>query len=176
MTSRSLYLWHFWHFHDPPGGICLPLWQIGDGISLLGATTGIARASREKGKNIALSYLDITMILSRIMLVFLVVFCFIFTRVSHAFSSFVLNNDKQLQIAFVTGNEMKATEMEMILAKHGATTTKSENDDEISTSMVKLRVLKVDLPEIQGKDTTRRNRYCVVRCMPIEILSPFITL
>lgn len=56
-------------------------------------------------------------------------------------------NHKQLSIAFVTGNEMKAAEMEMILAKHGATST---NDGE---SMVNLRVLKVDLPEIQEVST-----------------------
>lgn len=52
----------------------------------------------------------------------------------------------QLKIAFVTGNEMKAREMRMILAEHGAT---KGPDPEIS--MVDLRVLNVDLPEIQGK-------------------------
>jgi hypothetical protein len=50
---------------------------------------------------------------------------------------------KQLNIAFVTGNAMKANEMNTILANHGATKN-SEG------TMVNLRVLNVDLPEIQG--------------------------
>ena len=59
----------------------------------------------------------------------------------------------QLKIAFVTGNEMKAREMRMILAEHGAT---KGPDPEIS--MVDLRVLNVDLPEIQGKYEERIKR------------------
>jgi len=53
-----------------------------------------------------------------------------------------------LQIAFVTGNEMKANEMRLILEKHGATKSPDE-----SLPLVCLRVVKVDLPEIQEIDT-----------------------
>jgi hypothetical protein len=59
-------------------------------------------------------------------------------------SSCAFSQHKQLNIAFVTGNAMKANEMNTILANHGATRN-SEG------SMVNLRVLTVDLPEIQGK-------------------------
>lgn len=54
----------------------------------------------------------------------------------------------QLKISFVTGNEMKAREMNMILAEHGA--TKGPNPE---TSLVDLKVLNVDLPEIQEIST-----------------------
>lgn len=54
----------------------------------------------------------------------------------------------QLKISFVTGNEMKAREMNMILAEHGA--TKGPNPE---TSLVDLRVLNVALPEIQEIST-----------------------
>ena len=54
----------------------------------------------------------------------------------------------QLKITFVTGNEMKAREMNMILNDHGA--TKGPCTD---TSLVKLRLLDVDLPEIQEVST-----------------------
>jgi|EP00979_Chaetoceros_neogracilis_P011754 inosine triphosphate pyrophosphatase len=54
----------------------------------------------------------------------------------------------QLKISFVTGNEMKAREMSMILAEHGA--TKGPNPE---TSLVDLRVVNVDLPEIQEVST-----------------------
>lgn len=54
----------------------------------------------------------------------------------------------QLKITFVTGNEMKAREMNMILNDHGA--TKGPCPD---TSLVKLRLLDVDLPEIQEVST-----------------------
>jgi len=57
-------------------------------------------------------------------------------------------NGKQLKIAFVTGNPMKAKEMNMILNKHGATKGPTDN-----TSMVDLRMLNVDLPEIQEINT-----------------------
>lgn len=74
--------------------------------------------------------------------------CLLFTSIQALSSSHSTNhNHKQLSIAFVTGNSMKATEMELILAKHGATC--SENGE----SMVKLRVLTVDLPEIQEVST-----------------------
>jgi hypothetical protein len=53
------------------------------------------------------------------------------------------SHHKQLNIAFVTGNAMKANEMNTILANHEATKN-SEG------TMVNLRVLNVDLPEIQG--------------------------
>uniref|UniRef100_A0A6V2NI74 XTP/dITP diphosphatase n=1 Tax=Ditylum brightwellii TaxID=49249 RepID=A0A6V2NI74_9STRA len=55
---------------------------------------------------------------------------------------------KQLNIAFVTGNEMKKKEMQMILTSHGATRGPDEN-----TSLVKLRSVNVDLPEIQEVST-----------------------
>ena len=52
---------------------------------------------------------------------------------------------QQLKIAFVTGNEMKATEMNLILQEHGAI--------QQETSLVSLRIVKVDLPEIQEVST-----------------------
>jgi len=55
---------------------------------------------------------------------------------------------QQLEISFVTGNSMKAREVDMILRDHGA--TKGPNPE---TSLVKLRMLNVDLPEIQEIDT-----------------------
>jgi non-canonical purine NTP pyrophosphatase (RdgB/HAM1 family) len=55
---------------------------------------------------------------------------------------------KQLKIAFVTGNQMKVREVNMILTEHGA--TRGPNPD---TSLVQLRVLNVDLPEIQEVST-----------------------
>lgn len=55
---------------------------------------------------------------------------------------------KQLKIAFVTGNKMKVRELNMILAEHGA--TKGPDPD---TSLVDLRILNVDLPEIQEVNT-----------------------
>jgi hypothetical protein len=54
----------------------------------------------------------------------------------------------QLNIAFVTGNQMKVNEMNMILADHGATKGPTP-----STSLVNLRILNVDLPEIQEVNT-----------------------
>ena len=53
--------------------------------------------------------------------------------------------DRKLNIAFVTGNAMKQKEINMILSHHGAT---SDHDGE---SFVNLRILDVDLPEIQGE-------------------------
>lgn len=58
--------------------------------------------------------------------------------------SLAFSQHKQLNIAFATGNAMKANEMNAILANHGATKN-SEG------SMINLRLLKVDLPEIQGE-------------------------
>lgn len=55
---------------------------------------------------------------------------------------------RQLRITFVTGNEMKAKEMNRILADHGATKGRTPE-----TSLVHLNVLNVDLPEIQEVDT-----------------------
>jgi len=55
---------------------------------------------------------------------------------------------KQLRIAFVTGNDMKTREMNKILADHGAT-----RGPDPKTSLIDLRALKVDLPEIQEVDT-----------------------
>lgn len=55
---------------------------------------------------------------------------------------------RQLKISFVTGNEMKAKEMRMILADHGAT-----RGPDPETSMVDLKLLAVDLPEIQEIST-----------------------
>jgi hypothetical protein len=54
----------------------------------------------------------------------------------------------QLGIAFVTGNQMKVNEMNMILADHGATKGPTP-----ATSLVNLRILNVDLPEIQEVNT-----------------------
>jgi len=56
---------------------------------------------------------------------------------------------KQLNIAFVTGNAMKASEIELILREHGATCGPTPDDP----SMVALRMLNVDLPEIQEINT-----------------------
>lgn len=58
------------------------------------------------------------------------------------------DNFKQLKISFVTGNAMKATEMNKILAEHGATRGPDEK-----TSLVDINILKVDLPEIQEMNT-----------------------
>ena len=55
---------------------------------------------------------------------------------------------KQLNIAFVTGNQMKVREMEMILEEEKAT-----KGPDPGTSLVNLRILNVDLPEIQEVDT-----------------------
>lgn len=55
---------------------------------------------------------------------------------------------KQLRISFVTGNEMKRSEVETILNEHGA--TRGPTPD---TSLVDLRLLNVDLPEIQEINT-----------------------
>lgn len=55
---------------------------------------------------------------------------------------------KQLKIAFVTGNQMKVNEVNMILAEHGAT-----RGPEPDTSLVQLRVVNVDLLEIQEVST-----------------------
>jgi len=58
------------------------------------------------------------------------------------------NEFNQLEIAFVTGNEMKVKELNLILAEEQA--TKGPNPE---TSLVNLRILKVDLPEIQEINT-----------------------
>lgn len=55
---------------------------------------------------------------------------------------------EQLNVAFVTGNQMKVREIEMILADMGA--IDPENPEE---SLVNLRVVQVDLPEIQEVNT-----------------------
>ena len=73
---------------------------------------------------------------------------------------------RQLRISFVTGNEMKAREMNRILADHGA--TKGPTPE---TSLVDLNVLNVDLPEIQEVDTIaigkadRPVESCKLRCV-----------
>jgi hypothetical protein len=46
-----------------------------------------------------------------------------------------------LKITFITGNEMKAAEMSLILENHG--TTKSSDEDQVP--LVHLRVVKVEL-------------------------------
>ena len=56
------------------------------------------------------------------------------------------NTDKKLNIAFVTGNAMKQREINTILSNHGATSEDGE-------SYVNLRILDVDLPEIQEINT-----------------------
>jgi inosine triphosphate pyrophosphatase len=55
---------------------------------------------------------------------------------------------RQLKITFCTGNAMKATEVNNILAAHGAT-----RGPDHAHSLVDLQVLTVDLPEIQEVDT-----------------------
>ena len=55
---------------------------------------------------------------------------------------------QQLKISFVTGNEMKRREVNTILNSCGA--TKGPTPD---TSLVDLRLLNVDLPEIQELNT-----------------------
>mmetsp|Transcript_10525 Transcript_10525/g.13344 ORF Transcript_10525/g.13344 Transcript_10525/m.13344 type:complete len:300 (-) Transcript_10525:172-1071(-) len=64
-----------------------------------------------------------------------------------------LNNNadtsfNQLKISFVTGNEMKAREVNLILAEEQAT-----KGPKPKTSLVDLKVLNVDLPEIQEVNT-----------------------
>lgn len=56
--------------------------------------------------------------------------------------------NQQLRISFVTGNAMKARELNMILAEYGA--TKGPTPEQ---SMVDINVLSVSLPEIQEVDT-----------------------
>jgi hypothetical protein len=70
------------------------------------------------------------------------------SQIKHDSVNGVENPTQQLQIAFITGNEMKAREMQLILDKHGA--TRGEDD---TPSLVQLSVVKVDLPEIQEIDT-----------------------
>lgn len=53
------------------------------------------------------------------------------------------DKDRMLNIAFVTGNAMKQREINLILSSHGATSSGGN-------SFVNLRILDVDLPEIQG--------------------------
>ena len=55
--------------------------------------------------------------------------------------------DKKLSIAFVTGNAMKQREINTILSNHGATSAGG------GESFIKLRILDVDLPEIQEINT-----------------------
>lgn len=55
---------------------------------------------------------------------------------------------QQLNIAFVTGNKMKVREVEMILAESG-----TFNLSHPELSLVNLRVVNVDLPEIQEVNT-----------------------
>lgn len=55
---------------------------------------------------------------------------------------------QQLKISFVTGNEMKRREVNTILNSCGATKGPTPN-----TSLVDLRLLNVDLPEIQEINT-----------------------
>jgi inosine triphosphate pyrophosphatase len=55
--------------------------------------------------------------------------------------------EKKLNIAFVTGNAMKQREINTILSKYGATSIKD------GESFVNLRILDVDLPEIQEINT-----------------------
>lgn len=54
----------------------------------------------------------------------------------------------QLKISFVTGNKMKATELNLILAEEQA--TRGPNPE---TSLVDLKIVNVDLPEIQEVNT-----------------------
>ena len=54
------------------------------------------------------------------------------------------DSDRMLNIAFVTGNAMKQKEINAILSNHGATSSDG-------SSFVNLRILDVDLPEIQGE-------------------------
>lgn len=56
-------------------------------------------------------------------------------------------SDKKLNIAFVTGNAMKQREINMILSNNAATS------DDDGKSFVNLRILDVDLPEIQEINT-----------------------
>ena len=55
-------------------------------------------------------------------------------------------SDMKLNIAFVTGNAMKQKEINLILSQHGGATAGTDGE-----SYVNLRILDVDLPEIQGK-------------------------
>lgn len=72
--------------------------------------------------------------------------CIIFLVFGTSFLPFAApfssSNNKQLNIAFVTGNEMKAMEVKMILDTHV-----------VARNLVNLRVLQVDLPEIQEVNT-----------------------
>ena len=57
-----------------------------------------------------------------------------------------LEERKRLNIAFVTGNAMKQREINIILSNNAATSADGE-------SLVNLRILDVDLPEIQDINT-----------------------
>ena len=57
-----------------------------------------------------------------------------------------LEERKRLNIAFVTGNAMKQREINIILSNNAATSADGE-------SLVNLRILDVDLPEIQEINT-----------------------
>ena len=66
-----------------------------------------------------------------------------------AFSAPSTTANGQLNIAFVTGNAMKVREVEMILSEHGAL----NNSTHPNGGLVNLRVVNVDLPEIQEVNT-----------------------
>jgi len=62
--------------------------------------------------------------------------------------------DRVLKVAFVTGNEMKARELNNIIEEHcffGG--VDSDDDESCSFLNIELRVLAVDLPELQEVDT-----------------------
>jgi len=63
------------------------------------------------------------------------------TTIARPTSFLLVSNTEQLNIAFVTGNQMKVREIELILSEN-----KMEN-------LVNLRVIQVDLPEIQEVNT-----------------------
>mmetsp|Transcript_11784 Transcript_11784/g.32646 ORF Transcript_11784/g.32646 Transcript_11784/m.32646 type:complete len:354 (+) Transcript_11784:1417-2478(+) len=55
---------------------------------------------------------------------------------------------QQLKVTFVTGNSMKVHEVQRILAEHAATRGPTPEE-----SMIDLRIVNVDLPELQEVDT-----------------------
>jgi len=64
-----------------------------------------------------------------------------------------LSVGQQLRIAFVTGNSMKAREMTTILGEKEQLLQQCNGSNNEKKSLIDLRLVKVDLPEIQEVDT-----------------------
>ncbi|KAG7371991.1 xanthosine triphosphate pyrophosphatase [Nitzschia inconspicua] len=89
-------------------------------------------------------------VISRFFPILMLVFCILPCVDALAFGASPPDKkmQNQLEIAFVTGNEMKVRELSKILTAEGLIDPANPE-----RSLVKLRVVKVDLPEIQEVDT-----------------------